>query len=265
MRKNRCLLSCLLFILAAALSACSGTTAPTPGGTGIMQAIAERLGEDALVQSKVVGNPLDITGSEQDQALSPVPINEDDPVWGPADAPVTLVVYSDFECPFCGRHAENVAKVKEANGDLVRVVFKQFPLGFHQRAMPAAMASLAALEQGKFWEVHDRLFDRNPLSPDKMAQWAEESGVDWEAVLARVESGELRDRVQRDIDEGQRFGVRGTPASFINGVSVSGAVPVADLQAKVDLGLARAYVLLRKGTAPEALYNRLVGLPAKGK
>ena len=230
-----------------------------------MAAIAERLGEDGLAKSQAVSNPLDISLSEQDRALSPIPINEDDPVWGPADAPVTLIVYSDFECPFCGRHAQNVAKVKAANGDLVRVVFKQFPLAFHQRAMPAAMASLAALEQGKFWEVHDRLFDRNPLSPAEMNEWAEESGIDWERVLAEVESGELRERVQRDINEGQQFGVRGTPASFINGVSLSGAVPVDDLQALVDLGLARAYVLLRKGTAPQDLYNRLVGLPKKGK
>jgi len=230
-----------------------------------MKSIAERLGEEGLSQGKAVSNPLDISLAEQDQTLSPVPVNADDPVWGPADAPVTLIVFSDFECPFCGRHAANVAKVKEANGDLVRVVFKQFPLNFHQRAMPAAMASLAALEQGKFWEVHDRLFDRNPVSPSEMQQWAEEAGIDWESVLAKVASNELRERVQRDINEAEQFGVRGTPASFINGVSVSGAVPVGDLQVKVDLGLARAYVLLRKGTAPADLYNRLVGLPKAGK
>jgi protein-disulfide isomerase len=265
MRKTWSLLSSIFSAMLVAGIACSSSSAPTPGGTDVMQAIAERLGEDGLAESQAVTNPLDISLAEQDQALSPVPVNGDDPVWGPADAPVTLIVYSDFECPFCGRHAQNVAKVKEANGDLVRVVFKQFPLAFHQRAMPAAMASLAALEQGKFWQVHDRLFDRNPLSPEEMQEWADEAGIDWESVLANVGSDALRARVQRDIDEGGQFGVRGTPASFINGVSISGAVPLGDLQEKVDLGLARAYVLLRKGTAPADLYNRLVGIPAKRK
>ncbi len=265
MRKNWCLLTSVVSAILVAGIACSGSSAPTPGGAGMMKAIAERLDEDGLAKSNAVSNPLDISLAETDQKLSPVPVNTDDPVWGPADAPVTLVVYSDFECPYCGRHAANVAKVKEANGDLVRVVFKQFPLAFHQRAMPAAMASLAALEQGKFWEVHDRLFDRNPLSPSEMQEWADEAGIDWETVLAKVGSDELRQRVQRDIDEGGQFGVRGTPASFVNGVSVSGAVSVEDLQQKVELGLARAYVLLRKGTPPAKLYNRLVGISAKEK
>lgn len=265
MRKNWCSLSCLFVVLFAAGIACSGSTAPTPGGNAAMLAIAERLDEDGLAKTKTVSNPLDISLAKQDQTLSPVPVNDDDPVWGPTNAPVTIVVYSDFECPFCSRHAQNVAKIKEANGDLVRVVFKQFPLAFHQRAMPAAMASLAALEQGKFWEVHDRLFDRNPLSPSEMEEWAAGVELNWDAVLARVESGDLRERVQRDITEGGEFGVRGTPASFINGVSVSGAVPEDDLQQKVDLGLARAYVLLRKGTDPADLYARLVGIPKREK
>ncbi len=239
--------------------ACS-TTAPTADGSALMATIAQQLDKGALAESQKVQRPLDISQDDQDRELTPIPVHEDDPVWGPREAPVTLIVFSDFECPFCSRHADNVRKVKEANGDLVRVVFKQFPLAFHSRALPAAQASLAGLEQGKFWEVHDRLFDRTNLTAQEMQQWAADNGINWDGINDQVANGVFEERVRRDIAEGESFGVRGTPASFINGVSISGAVPVEELQAKIDLGLARAYVLLRNGTTPADLYNRLVGI-----
>jgi protein-disulfide isomerase len=248
-----------LVMMGLSLFACS-TTAPTADGSSLMATIAQQLDKGALAESQKVGNPLDISLDDQDRELTPIPVHDDDPVWGPDDAPVTLIVFSDFECPFCSRHADNVRKVKEANGELVRVIFKQFPLAFHSRAMPAAQASLAALEQGKFWEVHDRLFDRTNLTVQEMQQWAADNGIDWDGINDQVANGVFEERVRRDIAEGESFGVRGTPASFINGVSVSGAVPVEELQAKIDLGLARAYVLLRSGTAPAKVYNRLVGI-----
>jgi protein-disulfide isomerase len=252
----------LLVVASLCLAAgCSGP-GPTAEGSLLMERITEQVGADSLKEGQRADNPLAISLDERDQVLRPVPVNADDPVWGPADAPVTIVVYSDFECPFCARHADNVRHIKEKYGDLVRVVFKQFPLAFHARAMPAAIASLAALEQGKFWEVHDRFFNREPLSSEDLAIWAEEAGIDWGAILTAVETGDLKVRVERDIAEGESVGVRGTPASFINGVSVSGAVPISDLQKQVDLGLVRAYVLLRKGVAPDAVYGRLTASDA---
>jgi protein-disulfide isomerase len=202
---------------------------------------------------------MDITMSEEDRIVHPVRVGDDDPAWGDPAAPVTVVVFSDFECPFCSRHAQNVTDMKKKYGKLVRLVFKQFPLSFHSHAMSAAMASLAAHQQGKFWPMHDQLFDRTGMSDEDRMDWAAKHGIDFDKIVAAVESGKLAKKVQRDIAEGKEMGVQGTPATFVNGVMISGAVSLATLSDAVDLGLARAYVLLNKGVSPEHVYRRLTG------
>lgn len=140
------------------------------------------------------------------------------PAKGGADAPVTLTVFSDFQCPYCSRVVPFVDEVLAKNPGKVRIVFKQFPLRMHNFALPAALASLAAREQGKFWPMHDLLFANfNQLSEEKIRALAKEAGLD----LARFDKDrtaqKLRDEVLRDQGLGQQAGVQGTPTVFLNG------------------------------------------------
>ena len=140
------------------------------------------------------------------------------PARGPDNAPVTLTVFSDFQCPYCSRLVPFVDEVLAKNPDKVRIVFKQFPLRMHNFALPAALASLAARDQGKFWPMHDLLFaNSSQLSDEKIRSFAQQVGLD----LARFDKDRndkrLRDEVQRDLELGQKAGVQGTPTVFING------------------------------------------------
>jgi len=140
------------------------------------------------------------------------------PARGPDNAPVTLTVFSDFQCPYCSRLVPFVDEVLAKNPDKVRIVFKQFPLRMHNFALPAALASLAARDQGKFWPMHDLLFaNSSQLSDEKIRSLAQQVGLD----LARFDKDRndkrLRDEVQRDMELGQKAGVQGTPSVFING------------------------------------------------
>jgi len=253
--------SCLsAFVLAVILLAAAGCgQGVDPAARELMSAIAGKLSADQVASSEQAASPAAITFSEQDTKVQPVLVHAADPAWGGPEAPVTIVVFSDFECPFCSRHANNVRQLKEKYGVLVRVVFKQFPLAFHKHARSAAMASLAAQEQGKFWEMHDKLFERTRIAQAEMRDWATDAGIDLDKVLDAVRSGRLEERVNADMAEGESVGVRGTPNSFVNGVRISGAVPVEELEKQIKLGLMRAYVLLRQGVPTAQLYGTLVG------
>jgi protein-disulfide isomerase len=145
------------------------------------------------------------------------------PIWGNAKAPVTIVEYSDFQCPYCARATPPLKEVQKKYGDKVRVVFKHFPLSFHRAAKPAAIASMAAAEQGKFWEYHDVLFkNQRGLDASKMEEYAKEAGCDVERFKKDMEQN--RDKytkhVEADFKQGQTVGVRGTPTLFIGGKKV---------------------------------------------
>lgn len=149
------------------------------------------------------------------------------PSKGPADAPVTIIEFSDFECPFCSRVNPTMDKVMETYGDKVRVVFRQFPLAMHPNAPKAGEASLCAHDQGKFWEMHDAMFaDQRGLGVSALkTKAAAIEGVDTEAFDECLDSGKYADQVQADLREGSAAGVSGTPAFFINGRFLNGAQP----------------------------------------
>jgi protein-disulfide isomerase len=162
------------------------------------------------------------------------------PSKGKADAAVTIVVFGDFQCPFCGRATETVDKVLAGYPDDVRLVYRQFPLGMHADAPRAAEASLCADAQGKFWAFHDALY-ANPsdLSQESLAERAHTLGLDLTAFGKCLDSGAMADSVKRDVRDGERLGVNGTPAYFINGLSLSGARGEEEFRQIIDAELKR--------------------------
>ena len=162
------------------------------------------------------------------------------PTRGPGNAPVTIVVFSDFECPFCSRLPPTLDQVREKYGDKVRIAFRQFPLAMHANAPKAAEASLCAREQGKFWEMHDAMFaDQRNLGVDSLKAKAAAIGLDSAKFDASLDSGRFAAEVAADLEDGQAAGVTGTPAMFVNGRLVSGAVPYDQVAELVDDELAR--------------------------
>lgn len=159
-----------------------------------------------------------------------------EPSAGPEDAPVTIVEFSDFECPYCSRLVPTLERVKEEYGDRVRLVFKQFPLrNIHPNAQKSAEASLCAHDQGEFWSMHDAMFaDQQNLGVDALKAKAEEIGLDTAAFAECLDSDRYADAVEEDLEEGQRVGVSGTPAMFVNGRMVSGAVPYEEVARVID-------------------------------
>lgn len=159
---------------------------------------------------------------------------------GDDDAPVTLIEFSDFECPFCGRINPTVAQVMETYGDKVRVAFRHFPLAMHPNAPKAAEASLCANDQDRFWEMHDKLFDhQKALSVDALKGYATELGLDGGKFAECLDSSRYAEQVQKDMADGQAAGVTGTPAVFVNGRMLSGAQPFEEFAKIIDDELQR--------------------------
>jgi protein-disulfide isomerase len=166
-----------------------------------------------------------------------VPVGEDDHSQGPANAPVTLVEYGDFECPHCGRAYPIVQAVQRRMGKRLRFVFRHFPLSeLHPHAQHAAETSEAAAAQGKFWEMHDRLFERQfALEDDDLAEYALELGLDALRVTRELAAHIYKPRVRNDFMSGVRSGVNGTPTFFINGARHDDAWDEETLGAALEL------------------------------
>jgi protein-disulfide isomerase len=164
------------------------------------------------------------------QNLNP-PVNaEADHVLGPVNAPVTLVEYGDFECPFCGRSYPAVRRIRDELGDRLRFVFRHFPRPEHPHARHAAEAAEAASAQGRFWEMHDQLFEhQDALTDGDLAHYASDVGLDIARFQDDLSSHVFVGRVQRDIQSGAHSDVHGTPTFFINGVKHEGPDTFDDL------------------------------------
>lgn len=163
------------------------------------------------------------------------------PIRGNPDAPVTLVEFSDFECPYCGGLFPTLKQIEENHRGNVRVVYRQYPLASHRNAQKAAEASLCANEQNRFWDFHDALFaNQRDLTVDALKRRADELRLDTKAFNKCLDSGKHADTVRRDIQEGSLLGVTGTPALFINGRPLSGNQPYAVINGIVEEELRRA-------------------------
>ena len=162
------------------------------------------------------------------------------PARGSANAPVTIIEFSDYECPFCKRSAEAVEKVMTAYGDKVRLVHRDYPLPMHQHARPAAEAAHCANAQGKFWPYHARLFASEDLSTEKLQAMATEVGLDRAKFDECLSQQTFKADVDKDMADGNNAGVTGTPAFFINGRLLSGAQPFEKFKEVIDEELARS-------------------------
>jgi protein-disulfide isomerase len=166
-----------------------------------------------------------------------------DPVLGPEGAPVTIVEFSDFQCPACRSFNPILDQILDAYGDSVRVAFRQYPLrAIHPQAQPAAEASLCARDQGKFWELHDAMFaNQKGLAPAQLKELARELELDGEVFDQCLDGGTYRAIVDQDLARGESAGVSGTPSVFINGREVApGQVPSFEqMKALIDDELRR--------------------------
>lgn len=163
------------------------------------------------------------------------------PVLGPETAKVTIVEFSDFQCPYCSKASETVHEIKKKYGNKVRVAFKQYPLPFHKDAKKAAIAALCANEQStdKFWKLHDVMFgDQTKLSVDELKKSAEKIGLKTEEFNNCLDSDKFAAQIEADIKQGQDLGVKSTPTFFVNGMLVSGAQPVEVFSDIIDDELA---------------------------
>ena len=194
--------------------------------------------QSLIAELRKAGPPVRVL---MDAPRTSVAVTGDDPSEGSATAPVTLVEYSDFQCPFCGRVMPTLKELRTKYGDKVRIVWKDFPLTqIHPQAFVAAQAGNCAREQGKFWEYHDRLFaNQQALQPEFLKKYAGEVGLDTAKFNACLDSSKYEARVQESLGAGNRLGITSTPTVYVNGRMINGAQPIDVFQNIIDDELAR--------------------------
>jgi protein-disulfide isomerase len=175
----------------------------------------------------------------------PVPVPTlGSPVMGPANAPITLVEFSDFQCPYCSKAVAQINATLKAYPNDVRLIFKQYPLETHPAASISAAASLAAHQQGKFWPMHDVMFANRPkLSRQSILAWAKDIGLDMKRFTADLDSDAIKKAVLRDQADGDKAGVEGTPTVFLNGQKYNGDLAPEAIKTVIDGELKRLATL----------------------
>jgi protein-disulfide isomerase len=178
---------------------------------------------------------------------------------GPSDALVTIVEFSEFQCPFCKRVNPTIKQITDTYGKDVRIVFKHNPLPFHKDAMPAAELAIEANEQGKFWEMHDKLFEnQQALTRDKLDEYAKAVGLNMGKVKTALDTNKHKATIEAEQQLARSLGASGTPSFFINGRSLRGAQPFDAFKAVIDEELAKAKDMVAKGTPKAALYEKII-------
>jgi protein-disulfide isomerase len=188
----------------------------------------------------LVAQNVQSSGQAEQQVAARIEVG-DAPVLGPKNAPVTIVEWSDFQCPFCGRVEPTLQQLRDQYKGKIRIAWKNQPLSFHPNAMPAAEAAMAAHEQGKFWEFHDALFKKQgQLSPQLYDEVARSLGLDLDRFHASIEAHKSAAHIQADMTAGRAVGAEGTPTFFVNGKKLVGAQPIDAFKQLIDSELASA-------------------------
>lgn len=163
---------------------------------------------------------------------------DDDPSQGPAEAPVTIIEFTDYQCPFCSRVRPTLKKIRDIYGDKVRYVLRDFPLSFHKEADKAAQAATCAGDQGKYWDYSDILWkNQRALGESKLKEYSKQIQLDQAKFEECLDSNRYAAEVRKDMSDGSRVGVTGTPAFFINGQNLSGAQPFEAFKEVIDAEL----------------------------
>src|SRR5207237_2136736 len=218
-----------------------------------------------------VGTPLRAENRAAQQAPLPpgseavykVPVGAA-PVKGDPEAKITIVEFSDFECPYCGRAVEVVKQVEARYGKDLRLAFKHNPLPMHPDAPYAARAAIAAGKQGKLWQMHDKLFGANiaqtpnGLKREAVDGMARDLGLDLERFHRDVDSQEAKDQVEADQAQARALGASGTPYFYVNGQRIAGAQQFEQFKLIIDAALKRADAALARGVSRKDLYESLV-------
>ena len=198
---------------------------------------------------------------EDDKSVWKVPVLADDPIRGPKDALVTMIVFSEFQCPFCKRVEDTLKQVTEAYPNDVRLVWKDNTLPFHNRAKPAAiLGRVAYSKKGDkgFWDAHDAMFASAPkLEDDDLKAVSEKLGLGWDTVKTAIDQNKYTDKLDQSMDLASDFQARGTPHFFINGVRLSGAQPFEKFKALIDEQLNLAKAVVAKGTPKAKVYEEI--------
>ncbi len=199
---------------------------------------------------------------EEDKSVWKVPVFDDDPVKGPKDALVTIVEWSEFQCPFCKRVGDTLAKVTETYKNDVRIVWKDNPLPFHPRAKPAAIFARHLYKtkgEKAFWDAHDALFESQPKLEDAdLEAIAGKLGVAWPAIKSAIDDNKYMDKIDANAELAQDVQARGTPHFFINGVRLSGAQPFEKFKATIDEQLAKAKGIVARGVPKAKVYEEII-------
>ena len=234
------------------------------GGKSASEAYAARLDENATANAAAANNNNNNNNNQRPARPTPDPDAElyvpvgASPFKGPADALVTIVEFSEFQCPFCSRVMPTLDQIMETYGDDVRVVFKHNPLSFHDRAEPAARAAIAAQAQGKFWEYHDILFaNMRALSDEDLERYAEQVGLNMDQFRSVMQAEETGARIREEQQLSQRLAARGTPHFFVNGIRLRGAQPFERFKTVIDEQLEIARAAVAGGVARADVYEHL--------
>ncbi len=201
----------------------------------------ERQAEQERAFVEALREKADIRYTLPTPALPRIPMDlGDGPSLGPANAKATLLVFSDFQCPYCARARHVLERLRALYPDDLRIVYRYFPLSQHKQARLAAVAAECAYEQDKFWPYHDLLFDNaNALEQADLERYGTELGLDVENLKSCMQSDTARRRVDEAEAAGRRMGVEGTPAIYINGMKLVGLLPLPLMQALIDRELGR--------------------------
>jgi len=208
----------------------SGGQGKTLAGNGLNTKVALNTNTNINTQPQIPEEPkADVS------KLSPV--TKDDYIRGDQNASITMIEFSDFQCPFCARFEETLEKILADYKGKVRLVYRHFPLSFHPEAEKAAEAAECAGEQGKFWEMHDKIFAANKAGTMSVDQWKKDAkslGLKTSQFNNCLDSGKYADKIARQMAEGEMAGVQGTPTTFIDGELVSGALPYESVKAIIE-------------------------------
>ena len=201
------------------------------------QLVSNRANE--VYQELLKQQPLKILLKKPEVPKVDVTFSRQDPSSGPEKAPITIVAFTDFQCSYCRRGHETMKAIEKAYSGRIHFVQRQFPLDFHKRARASAEAALCAADQGQFWAYADKLFsNQQRLEDADLQKYAEELSLNTGAFNQCVSTRKYAAQIDRDMADGSRYGVRGTPAYFINGRFLSGAQPIENFKEVIDEELA---------------------------